>query len=76
MTWRGKTVLVTGATGIVGSWLCRRLVDLRADWQGQHHPVGRGLDDLHAEQIVDVLALGHAFEVHGAIVGATVASHL
>ncbi|HEY3399709.1 MAG TPA: NAD-dependent epimerase/dehydratase family protein [Geothrix sp.] len=26
MNWRGKTVLVTGATGIVGSWLCRRLV--------------------------------------------------
>lgn len=31
MTWRGRTVLVTGATGIVGSWLCRRLVDLDAE---------------------------------------------
>lgn len=31
MTWRGKTVLVTGATGIVGSWLCRRLVDQGAE---------------------------------------------
>lgn len=26
MSWRGKAVLVTGATGIVGSWLCRRLI--------------------------------------------------
>ncbi len=26
MNWHGKTVLVTGATGIVGSWLCRRLI--------------------------------------------------
>lgn len=31
MIWRGKTVLVTGATGIVGSWLCRRLVDQGAE---------------------------------------------
>ncbi len=26
MSWRGSTVLVTGATGVVGSWLCQRLV--------------------------------------------------
>ena len=26
MSWRGRTVLVTGATGVVGSWLCQRLV--------------------------------------------------
>lgn len=25
VTWRERTVLVTGATGTVGSWLCRRL---------------------------------------------------
>lgn len=31
MNWRGKTVLVTGATGIVGSWLCRRLLSEQAD---------------------------------------------
>jgi CDP-glucose 4,6-dehydratase len=28
--WSGKNVLVTGATGMVGSWLCRRLVDAGA----------------------------------------------
>lgn len=28
--WAGKQVLVTGATGMVGSWLCRRLVDIDA----------------------------------------------
>ena len=28
--WSGKQVLVTGATGMVGSWLCRRLVDADA----------------------------------------------
>jgi CDP-glucose 4,6-dehydratase len=28
--WSGKSVLVTGATGMVGSWLCRRLVDAGA----------------------------------------------
>lgn len=26
MNWHGKTILVTGATGIVGSWLCRRMI--------------------------------------------------
>lgn len=28
--WEGRRVLVTGATGMVGSWLCRRLVDAGA----------------------------------------------
>lgn len=31
MTWRNKIVLVTGATGIVGSWMCRRLLDEGAE---------------------------------------------
>lgn len=28
--WSAKSVLVTGATGMVGSWMCRRLVDAGA----------------------------------------------
>jgi CDP-glucose 4,6-dehydratase len=28
--WVGRRVLVTGATGMVGSWMCRRLVDIGA----------------------------------------------
>ncbi len=28
--WRGRQVLVTGATGLIGSWLTRRLIDLGA----------------------------------------------
>lgn len=29
--WRGRSVLVTGATGLVGGWLVRELIDLEAD---------------------------------------------
>jgi CDP-glucose 4,6-dehydratase len=49
MTWRDKRVLVTGATGIVGSGLCRRLVALGAevvilvrDWDPQSDLVRSG----------------------------------
>lgn len=31
MTWTDRSVLVTGAAGFVGSWLCARLVDEGAD---------------------------------------------
>jgi CDP-glucose 4,6-dehydratase len=27
LTWQDRSVLVTGATGFIGSWLCQRLVD-------------------------------------------------
>ncbi len=49
MTWAGRRVLVTGATGLVGSWLCRRLVDEGAyvvafvrDWDPQSELVRSG----------------------------------
>lgn len=29
--WRGKTIFVTGATGFLGGWLVRRLIDYGAD---------------------------------------------
>ena len=29
--WRGRKVLVTGATGMLGSWLAKKLVESRAD---------------------------------------------
>jgi CDP-glucose 4,6-dehydratase len=29
--WRDRSVLVTGATGLLGSWLCKALVDVKAN---------------------------------------------
>src|SRR5258708_37833777 len=30
MFWKGKNVLVTGAHGFLGSWMCRKLIERRA----------------------------------------------
>jgi CDP-glucose 4,6-dehydratase len=47
--WRGRTVLVTGATGLVGSWLCRDLlaqgaqvVALVRDWNPRRELIRSG----------------------------------
>lgn len=47
--WRDRTVLVTGATGIVGTWVCKRLVSdgarvvvLVRDWDPQSELVRAG----------------------------------
>ena len=29
--WQGRSVFVTGATGLIGSWLVKRLVELQAE---------------------------------------------
>ena len=49
MNWAGKPVLVTGATGLVGSWLVRRLLKERAhvialvrDWDPQTELIRSG----------------------------------
>ena len=49
MTWAGRTVLVTGASGLVGSWLVRRLLQERArvvalvrDWDPQTELIRSG----------------------------------
>jgi CDP-glucose 4,6-dehydratase len=50
--WRDRPTLVTGATGLVGGWLVRRLLGLGADvvclvrdWVPQSHLVRGGLSD-------------------------------
>jgi CDP-glucose 4,6-dehydratase len=55
--WRDRPVLVTGATGLVGGWLVRRLVEAGAsavclvrDWVPQSEVVRRGL--LERTQVV------------------------
>lgn len=49
--WRDRRVFVTGGTGLVGSWLVERLIELNADvvvlvrdWVPGSRFVGRGLD--------------------------------
>lgn len=49
MSWRDRSVLVTGATGIVGTWVCKRLADAGArvvvlvrDWDPQSELVRAG----------------------------------
>lgn len=49
MGWNGQRVFVTGATGLVGSWLCRRLLDegarvvaLVRDWDPQSEFIRSG----------------------------------
>jgi CDP-glucose 4,6-dehydratase len=39
VTWQGRSVLVTGASGFIGSWLTRRLVDGGADVVALFHEV-------------------------------------
>jgi len=50
LSWAGRTVFVTGATGIVGSWLCKRLVEAKAhvivlirDWDPQSEFIRSGV---------------------------------
>jgi len=43
MDWKDKNILVTGAAGFIGTWLCKRLVKLGAnvfgfDLESFHHP--------------------------------------
>lgn len=49
MSWVGRKVFVTGATGLVGSWLCRRLLEegarvvaLVRDWDPQSELIRSG----------------------------------
>jgi CDP-glucose 4,6-dehydratase len=74
MNWTGRTALVTGATGLVGSWLVRRLlssgarvVALVRDWDPQSELIRSG--DIHRCVVVsgrleDYGALERAISEH------------
>ena len=74
MSWRGKKVLVTGATGIVGSWVCSRLVATGAevvvlvrDWDPQSEFVRSGtIQSCHVVQgaLEDYASLERAISEH------------
>jgi dTDP-glucose 4,6-dehydratase len=60
MTWRGKSVLVTGASGFIGSHLTERLVELGARTRAFVHYNAQGglgwLEDSPARDEIDIIA--------------------
>jgi dTDP-glucose 4,6-dehydratase len=60
MNWQGKSVLVTGGGGFIGSHLCERLVDLGADVRAMVHYNALGtwgwLDSSPLRDEIDVMA--------------------
>lgn len=77
MSWQGKTVLVTGVGGFIGSHLTERLVELGADVRAlaQYNSKGKWgwLDELPHKSVIDVVAgdirdqgcVLHVFPQHG-----------
>ncbi len=59
--WAGERVLVTGATGMVGSAVCRRLVDAGA------HVVALVLDADPSSDLIRSGTMGRTAVVHGAL---------
>ncbi|MBI4631074.1 MAG: GDP-mannose 4,6-dehydratase [Chloroflexi bacterium] len=59
--WRGRSVLVTGCTGVLGSWLTAQLVELGAD------VVGLIRDSIPNSQLVRSGTINKIKVVHGSI---------
>ena len=59
--WRGRSVLVTGCTGVLGSWLTAKLVELGAD------VVGLIRDSIPNSQLVRSGTINKIKVVHGSI---------